>query len=169
MRMARNGGHPNVAKLINDLFDAKDAALSGGSGSASGSVPPQQSVKACAAIKDVTKIKEYVDTLAREGKLDEKPTTGETAFAAAIAAGNGAMVTALIVAGADLDLVDNNGLTPLMAAVAKGDAAIIAQLMEAGANTTGIDKDGNGVTSVMEIYPPRFNYGSHFPSGRRLS
>ncbi len=75
----------------------------------------------------------------------------------------------LIEKNANTNWRNNAGRTAFMEAVKNGNHFLAFLLEKFSNDWDGIDKDGNGVTSVAEVYPPLFNYGSHSPSGRRLS
>ena len=57
-----------------------------------------------------------------------------TALHSAISFGHGAIVSALLLRGADKDALNSTGETPLMWAVGRGHVAIVVKLLEAGAN-----------------------------------
>lgn len=69
----------------------------------------------------------------------------------------------LIEQNADTNWKNNAGRTAFMEAAKNGNHFLAFLLEKCSSDWGGIDKYGNGVTSVIEINPPRFTYG------RRLS
>ena len=68
---------------------------------------------------------------------------GRTALFRAAQLGEGVeMITALLIAGADVDAADASGATPLHAAAASGDRDAVCALLEAGASVTATTRAG---------------------------
>ena len=79
--------------------------------------------------------------------IDYQNSMGETAISMACFCGTVEMVNALIVKGANLNIVENNGYYPISYAAQKGDAEMLQLLASKGANINV--KAFEGVTPLM--------------------
>ena len=67
---------------------------------------------------------------------------------------HGAIIRALLAAGADVDAPDSNGRTPIMHAVGKGiagDVGAVAALLEAGADLNILDSEGSTAADIAVL------------------
>ena len=77
--------------------------------------------------------------------LEQIDRKGNTVLHVAVEAGYHALVEALLVKGAPVNLENQDGQTPLMFAYQKNDLEIMKSLIRAGADTAKTDADGNGL------------------------
>ena len=65
--------------------------------------------------------------------------------------GHAPVVQALLGAGADAGVMEENGRTPLMVAARQGHAGVVMALLQAGARVDEVDKEGNSALSYAAL------------------
>ena len=84
------------------------------------------------------------------GYIDDISEEGVSPLIAAASEGHPEVAAALLAAGANMNLKDQDGTTPLMAAAARGHLEVVKELLKAGASVNDQNKDGH--TALMFAY-----------------